>query len=42
VEADRFVLLLLVMMFMIHDPGGDLKTVLGALVMAVQNNRYRR
>jgi hypothetical protein len=42
VETDKFILLLLVMMFLFYDPGGDLKMVLGALIMAIQNNRYRK
>ena len=40
VETDKFILLLLVMMFLFYDPGGDLKMVLGALIMAIQSNRY--
>jgi hypothetical protein len=40
VETDKFILVLLVLVFLHRDPGGDLKMVLGALIMAIQNNRY--
>lgn len=42
VETDRFLLLVLIVVLLWHDPGGDLKMVLGALIMAIQNNRYPR
>jgi hypothetical protein len=40
VETDKFILVLLIVMFLKnHDPG-HLDLVLGALIMAIQNNRY--
>jgi len=41
VETDRFLLLILVFIFLGYDPGGDLKMVLGALVYSLQNNRFQ-
>jgi hypothetical protein len=35
-------LLGLILLLLHHDPTGDLKIVIGALVMAIQNNRYAR
>jgi len=41
VETDKFLLFVLIVYFFHYDPHGDLiKIVLGALVMATQNNRY--
>lgn len=41
VESGRLMLFALVLVLLYRDPGGDLlKMVLGALVMAIQNNRY--
>lgn len=42
VETDKFLLVFLVAVFLRHDPGGKLDMVLGALLMAIQNNRYAR
>jgi len=43
VETDKFLLFALLLVLMHFDPGGgDMKMVLGALLMAIQNNRYAR
>jgi hypothetical protein len=43
VELDRILLFALILLFFHYDPRGeDLKLVLGALLMAIQHNRYPR